>query len=113
MKKNLLVLSLFAFSVLLGNDPKTNETENTSSEVKIPLFEKYRVTARTENTYGQNYYIDLYIEGNRSTANTSSYIYKTLYDDGTGMKSVYAHPVIGYDNKYYVRINSQEYYFNF
>ena len=67
---------------------------------------KYRVTAQTENSYGQNYWVDLILE-----VDNSNYIYGVYYNDGTGLKELSYSKVYGYDNKYQVYINYEYYYF--
>ena len=72
---------------------------------------KYRVTAQTEMSYGQNYWVDLIVEANSSSY--SNYIRGVYYNDGTGLRYVSHSKVYGYENKYQVTIDWKTYYFNF
>ena len=69
---------------------------------------KYRVTAQTENSYGQNYWVDLIID-----VDYHDYISSVYYNDGTGLKRVTSSKVYGYENKYQVTIDWKTYYFTF
>ena len=83
-------------------DPNINECTS---------YEKYRVTAKTRNSYGENYWIDLVVEGSVSSLGSS--IYGVYYDDGYGLKSVSYMTDFTYDNTYYVYINGKQFYFKF
>ncbi len=72
---------------------------------------KYRVTAQTEKSYGQNYWVDVIVEASSSAY--GNYIYRVYYNDGTGLKELSYSKVYGYENKYLVYVNYEAYYFTF
>ena len=76
---------------------------------------QYRVTAQTQNEYTENYWIDLYIEGNKSQYST--YINAVYYVNSNGLKKKISHSSAEYDGyakgTYKVYIDGRTYYFKF
>ena len=107
-----IFLSFLSFDtiVLNANNCLPLEPSTLSLEEKV-TYEKYRVTARTRNSYGENYWVDLVVEGSVSSLGSS--IYSVYYDDGYGLKSVSYMTDFTYDNTYYVYINGKQFYFKF
>ena len=118
MNNKFNLLLLFGIAIILLSSftdnnavsiSKLKKTENNLSEKSV--YERYRVTAKTRNTYGTNYWVDLIIEG--SVASWGNRIIKVFYDDGYGLKSISHSKDFTYENTYYVRIDGRTYYFTF
>jgi hypothetical protein len=104
--KSLLILLLF-FSF--------NETN--CKIIEKPFFtnkfysDYYRVTAKTRNYYGENYWVDLYVDAIVSNGYRS--INNVYYKDEYGYKEVSWNFDYEYKNSYFVDIDSETYYFKF
>jgi len=103
----LLASTLFVF----GNNSKTIEQKVKSNSINVNSSDRYRVTAQTRNIVGDNYWIDLIVEG--STLYGTNTIYGVYYNDGYGLKKISYSTDFEYENSYYVYINSRSYYFTF
>jgi hypothetical protein len=114
--KKILILPILAFFAIFLSSYNSVSTDNRNinivKETKIvKTGEKYRVTAKTRNKYGQNYWVDLIVDGN--VTSYSSSIYAVYYDDGYGLKQVTYYSDYEYKNSYYVFIDGNSYYFTF
>lgn len=107
MVLQLIFCAIICFSPCSKDLPLTSHLEFIESTT----FEKYRVTARTRNSYGDNYWVDLIVEGNVSHYGNS--IYRVYYDDGYGLKMTNYSIDYGYEDSYYVIIDYKTYYFRF
>lgn len=108
----LLGIGLVSSALLVfGNNSKTFDTKGKPSGIEVNLGDKYRVTAQTRNAYGDNYWIDLIVEG--STLYGTSSIYGVYYNDGYGLKQITYYIDYEYENSYYVYIDTRQYYFTF
>jgi hypothetical protein len=107
-----IFLSFLSFDTIVLNANNCLPLENVtlSLEEKV-AYEKYRVTARTRNSYGENYWVDLVVEGQVSSLGNT--IYRVYYNDGYGLKSLTYMMEYGYDNTYYVYLDGNNYYFEF
>ena len=110
MKKLKLILGILL--LLFGSYAiSSNVIFKTTFNNEISSGDKYRVTAQTRNPYGQNYWIDLIVEGYVGPSGNS--ITAVYYNDGYGLKSVSYGIDYEYENSYYVMIDYKTYYFTF
>ena len=107
-----IFLSFLSFDSnnVCANNCLPNETVDLNNN-ECTSYEKYRVTARTRNSYGENYWVDLVVEGSVSSLGSS--IYNVYYNNGYGLKSITYMRDLTYNNTYYVYLDGDKYYFEF
>jgi len=109
--KKLITLALILLSMtanpfnIIGGEAPTPETTSIVSET--PSEGTYRVTAYTQNTWGQNYWVDLTVKGSYSSWGSS--IYSVYY--GGCQISYYSD--WNRQSVYYVVLSGRYYYFTF
>jgi hypothetical protein len=106
-----LVLSIFNIEMLFSNNNSINKVRNLTYFENCLQTNKYAVTGRTRNQFGQNYTISLRVTG--SSSQFGSYISQVEYNDGNNWVRTQYYSVFGQSGVYYVSVNYQTYYFEF